>query len=250
MIRKITFLLSICILSAILSACGGQDKRAADIPTEQEALAAAENEFGIRGAKVLNVRDVRNEGSEYYGIDAIYTMASDRIREFTILRTWTYDALFWGGYYYSWITDYSDLVCDDYVKDHPLPEGIVYSVSPYARSDYGAKNYFQEENKQIWFDFDSDEVFEERLDALEPWLDEWLSYERQYLTQGKDPHVQVVAHRAQDNTMNFSIQLYRTFGYEKDSFHTAGEDGETYRWDSFQKAMRAGYLAKKKLVMK
>ncbi|MCR5095041.1 MAG: hypothetical protein K6B72_13820 [Lachnospiraceae bacterium] len=81
-------------------------------------------------------------------------------------------------------------------------------------------------------------------------LDDWLSYERQYLAQGKDPVIQVIAQRQQDETMNYSIRLYRTFGYDKDSFHTIGEDGQTYRWSSFRKAMETGYKAKKELVMK
>ena len=71
-----------------------------------------------------------------------------------------------------------------------------------------------------------------------------------YLTDGSDPQIQVIAYRPQDDTMNYSIQIYRSFGYKKDSFHSLGEDGETYTWDSFKKAMSAGYNAQKKLKMK
>ncbi|MBO4903389.1 MAG: hypothetical protein J5518_11405 [Lachnospiraceae bacterium] len=238
------------ILPLVLAACGGQNKRAGDIPTEVEALEAAEQEFGIKGAQVLSVRDVRNEGSEYYGIDAIYTMTCERIGEFSVLRAFTYDSLFWGGYTYSWITDYSDLVLQDYLKDHPLPDGIAYSEGPYAQSNYGAHKYFGEKSRQIWFDFHSDEEFEDRLNALQPWLDDWLSHERACLLQGKDPKIKVIAQRPQDETMQYSIRLQRIFGFDKDSFHMLGEDGQTYRWSSFQKAMEAGYKARKKLVMK
>ena len=244
-IKKTVVILCVCTL--LLSACGGQKERAQDIPTAEEALAVAENEMGINGAEVLNVRDVRNEGGEYYGIDAIYTMKCDRIDEFTLLRSWSYDALFWGGYYYSWITDYSDQVLEDYLKEHSLPEGVSYSEGPYAQASYGAQSFFSRKGKQIWFDFNSDEEFEDYLDILGPWLDEWLSWERRYLARGKDPRIQVAAHRPQDDTMNYSILVYRTFGYEKDSFHILGEDGQTYRWSSFQKAMKEGYRAKKNL---
>ena len=58
-------LLSACVLSPVLCACGGNG-RAKSIPTEKEALEAAEKEFGIQDAQVLDVRDVRNEGGEYY----------------------------------------------------------------------------------------------------------------------------------------------------------------------------------------
>ena len=250
LIRKFMILLSVCALSLVCSACGGQHERTKDIPAKTEAQEAAETEFGIKGAKVLEVRDVRNEGGEYYGIDAIYTMTCDRIDTFTVLRSWNYDTLFWGGYSYGWITDYSDLVLEDYLSDHPLPGGIVYSEGPYAESNYGAQRYFGSQSKQIWFDFTSDEEFKDDLNVIASWLDDWLSYERQYLTEGKDPKIQIVAQRPQDDTMNYSIRLYRTFGFEKDSFHKIGEDGQTYRWSSFQKAMEAGYEAKKRLVMK
>lgn len=249
-IKRIITLLGICGVCMLLTACGGQKERAKEIPTEAEALASAEAEWGIRDAEVLDVRDVRNEGGEYYGIDAIYTMKSDRLDEFTVLRSWSYDSLFWGGYYYNWLTDYSDLVMADYIQTHPLPEGISYSECSYAQSDYGARSYFGEKGQQIWFEFTSDDEFEGYLDAITPWMDEWLSYERQYLTAGKAPVIEVIAYRPQDDTMNYSIVLYRTFGYEKDSFHTIGEDGQTYRWTSFKKAMEAGYKAKKRLVMK
>ena len=249
-IKKTSVVFGICVMAMILSSCGGQRERAKDIPTEAEALSAVTDEVGIKDAKVLDVRDVRNEGKDYYGIDAVYTIGCDRLDEFTLLWSWSLDTLFTGRYYYRWITDYSDLVLEDYLKEHPLPVGVSYSESPYARSNYGAQRFFGEREKQIWFEFTSDEEFEEYLDCLKPWLDEWLSYERQYLSAGKDPVIQVFANRPQDETMDYSIQVYRTFGYDKDSFHRLGEDGETYKWSSFKKAMEAGYKARKDLVMK
>ncbi len=250
MIKKTFVIVAVCTLSLFLLSCGGQNERAKDIPTQAEALETATHDMGIIGAKVLAAEDVRAKGSEYYGIDAVYTMSCDRIDEFTLLRSWTYDTLFWGGYSYNWITDYSDVVMEDYLKDHALPDGIFYSEGPYARSNYGAQRFFSKSGKQIWFEFSSDEEFESYLDKLQPWLDEWLSFERSYLTDGSDPQIQVIAYRPQDDTMNYSIQIYRSFGYKKDSFHSLGEDGETYTWDSFKKAMSAGYNAQKKLKMK
>ncbi|MBR4168463.1 MAG: hypothetical protein IKR47_01885 [Lachnospiraceae bacterium] len=250
MIKKTFVIVAVYTLSLFLLSCGGQNERAKDIPTQAEALETATHDMGIIGAKVLAAEDVRAKGSEYYGIDAVYTMSCDRIDEFTLLRSWTYDTLFWGGYSYNWITDYSDVVMEDYLKDHALPDGIFYSEGPYARSNYGAQRFFSKSGKQIWFEFSSDEEFESYLDKLQPWLDEWLSFERSYLTDGSDPQIQVIAYRPQDDTMNYSIQIYRSFGYKKDSFHSLGEDGETYTWDSFKKAMSAGYNAQKKLKMK
>ncbi len=247
-IRK-TAIVLICIVSVLLSACTGQSKRSDSIPSEAEALSEVSGEMGIKGAKVLDIQDVRNE-KDYYGIDAVYTISCDRLDEFTLLRSWVYDSLFDAGYYYGWTTDYSDLVMEDYLKDHPLPDGIFYSEGPYAQAGYGAQRFFGEKSRQIWFDFNSDEEFEDYLAALEPWLDDWLLYERQFLAPGKDPRIQVAAVRPKDDTMNFSIQLYRTFGYEEDSFHMIGEDGETYTWSSFRKAMENGYKAKKDLMMK
>ena len=159
------------------------------------------------------------------------------------------DTLFGTGYYYRWLTDYSDLALEDYLKDHPLPNGIAYSEGPFGQGNYGASSYFGDKTKQIWFEFSSDEEFEDCLDELEPWLDKWLKSERKYLSDGKDPIIRVSAYREKDNEFDV-IMLFRVFGYEKDSFHKIGEDGQTYKWDSFRKAMEAGYEAKKELLKK
>ena len=66
--QKTVTVLSISALAVVLSACGGQSERAGSVPTEAEAMAAVQNEIGIKDAKLLDVQDVRNEGVEYYGI--------------------------------------------------------------------------------------------------------------------------------------------------------------------------------------
>ena len=242
-------LLLVLPMTLLLSACGGQRERNADIPTEKEAIAYVEKEMGIIHANVLDVQDVRNKGSEYYEIDAVYTMTGDRGINFRTIRCYDYDTLFGTGYHYLWMTDYGDAVLTDYLKDHPLPAGFSYSEGSFGWHNYGASAFFGDQ-KQIWFTFTSDEEYEARLDDIEAWLNEWLAYERQYLAAGKDPQIRVAACRPKDDTMNYDIQLYRDFGYEKDTFHAAAADGETYRWSSFRKAMEAGYESQKKLKMK
>ena len=238
------------MLSLLLCACGGQSERNAEIPTKEEAADYAENELGIKGASVSKVQDVSKEGGDYYEIDAIYTMTSDRGLDFELLRTYDYDTLFGGGYYYNWITDYYDVAMEDYLEDHPLPKGVSFSEGTVPRHNSGARRYLGNSVKQIWFDFTTDEEFEDYIDALEAWLDDWVTYEKQFLAKGKDPVMYVAAFKAQDDTMKSSIQIYRHFGYEDDSFSSIAEDGETYRWSSFKKAMQAGYEAKKKLMLK
>ncbi|MCR5768234.1 MAG: hypothetical protein K6G45_07080 [Lachnospiraceae bacterium] len=49
-IRKSAVVLSICVLSLLLCACGGQSERNAEIPTKEEAADYAENELGIKGS--------------------------------------------------------------------------------------------------------------------------------------------------------------------------------------------------------
>ncbi len=247
--RKTVVILSILILSLFMSACGSRE-RDQDIPTEDEAAAYAEKEMGIKGVRVLDVQDVRNGGAEYYEIDAVYSMTGDRGIEFTLLRSCDFDTLFGTGYHYNWWDDYSDTALEDYLREHALPEGVFFSEGPYGRSNYGASAYFGSERKTIWFEFASDKEYGYYLDILEPWLNDWVSFEKQYLAEGKAPRMRVAAYRPQDDTMNYSIQVYREFGYDKDSFHVLGEDGETYRWASFQKAMKTEYESQRKLKMK
>lgn len=250
MMRKPTVISLMVSMVLALSACGGQRERNADIPAKEEVKAYAENEMGIRGVSVTDVQDVRSKGSEYYEIDAVYTISCDRGVDFRVIRCYDYDTLFGTGYHYGWMSDYGDAVINDYLKDHTLPAGVSYSEGPFNWHNYGAGAFFGDEKKQIWFAFTSDEEFADRLDDIEAWLTEWLSYERQYLAAGKDPQIRVAAYRAQDDTMNYPILMYRDFGYEKDTFHAIGADGETYRWSSFRKAMETEYGSKKKLMMK
>lgn len=247
---KALFTLSLGIMLLLLSSCGGQKERNKDIPTKEEAVSFVEDEMGIKGASVLSMQDVRNKGAEYHDIDAVYTMTGDRGKEFTLLRSCSYDSLFGTGYFYGWTDDYSDVIIQDYLSDHPMPEGIYYSEGPYPRYEYGAREFFGNTRNVIWFEFADDEEFEEYLDALEPWLNEWLSHERQYLFEGKDPILRVTAYRPQDESMRSIIQVVREFGHDNDSFHFIGADGETYRWSSFRKAMDKGYGSQKKLMMK
>ena len=249
-VYRIIILLSAAVLMILLTSCGGQRERDPDIPTEAETLEAVEKEMGIKGAEVLSVQDVRNAGADYYGIDAIYTMTSDRGLEFTVLRSCEYDSLFGLGYYYGWKTDYSDLVLSDYMKDHPLPDGVNYSDEANIVHSYGASRYFESADRQIWFEFASDEEFERYIDVLEPWLNEWLNVERKFMVRGKDPILCVGAYKVQDDTMDYPIYIYRLFGYEKDSFHIIGADGNKYRWSSFRRAMESDYEARKELSMK
>ena len=217
--RKAAAMLGIFILALVLVACGGRKTRIQDIPTEDEAKSAVEKETGIRGVRVLDVQDVREGGAEYYGIDAVYTMTCDRGIVFTVLRSCEYDTLFGTGYHYRWISDYSDAVMEEYLRDHPLPEGISWSEGPYGRHNYGASAYFGEQDDVLWFTFASDEEFEDYLDTLEPWLDGWFDGEKAYFSEGKSPHVRVVAYRPQDETMKSVILISRAFGYDKDSFY-------------------------------
>ena len=249
-VRRTIITLSAALLMVLLTACGGQKERDPDIPTEDEAVRAIEEEMGIQGATVLSMQDVRGAGSEYHGIDAVYTMTGDRGLEFTVLRSCEYDALFGLGYYYGWKTDYSDVALTDYMKDHPLPDGVYYSDEENIVHSYGASRYFESADDQIWFEFTSDEEFEHYLDILEPWLNEWVKYERKFLAKGKDPLICVGAHRPQDGSMNYNIYVYCLFGYDKDSFHIIGANGNTYRWSSFRKAMEADYEARKRVSMK
>lgn len=249
-IKKHITILSICILSLLLTACGGQKVREKDIPTAEDALAVVESEMGIAGAVVLDMQDARGAGPDYDGIESVYLMTSDRGLEFALLRCCEYDSLFGTGYFYSWITDYSDIVIRDYLRNHPLPVGIDYSDGSYSGYNTGVRHLFGEYDREIRFDFTSDAEFEDCLDDLEPWLEKWLSFERQFMVSGKDPQIRVSAYRAQDDTMNYSIQVSRTFGYDKDSFHVFGEDGSTYKWSSFREAMTAEYESQKKLKMK
>jgi hypothetical protein len=247
---RIIILLSAVVFMMLLTSCGGQKERDPDIPTEAEAIEAVEKEMGIKGATVLSVQDVRNAGHEYHSIDAIYEMTSDRGLEFTVLRSCEYDSLFGLGYYYGWKTDYSEVVLTDYMKDHPLPDGVYYSDEKNIVHDYGASTYFEGVDRQIWFEFASDEEFERYIDVLEPWLNEWLNVERKFMVRGKDPILCVGAYKVQDDTVDYPIYIYRLFGYEKDSFHIIGADGNKYRWSSFRRAMESDYEARKELLMK
>ena len=238
------------LLMIFLTSCGGQKERDPDIPTEAEAVRAIEKEMGIKGATVLSMQDVRGAGPEYNSIDAIYTMTCDRGVEFTVLRSCEYDTLFGLGYYYGWKTDYNDIVLSDYLQEHPLPDGVYYSDEANIAHAYGAVRYFDCADRQIWFYFDSDEEFEHYLDELEPWLNGWLESERKYLAKGKDPIICVGAYRSRDDSEDYLIYVYRLFGYEKDSFHIIGADGNTYRWSSFRRAMESDYEARKQLTMK
>ena len=249
-VHKMIITLSAALLMIFLTACGGQKERDPDIPTEDEAVRAIEEEMGIKGATVLSMEDVRGAGSEYHSIDAIYTMTSDRGLEFTVLRSCEYDSLFGLGYYYGWETDYSDVVLSDYLEEHPLPDGVYYSDESNIAHAFGAVRYFESADRQIWFNFESDEEYEHYLDVLEPWLNEWLESERKYMEKGKDPIICVGAYKKRDDLSVDLIYVYRLFGYEKDSFHIIGADGNKYRWSSFRRAMEADYEARKQLTMK
>ena len=239
----------------LLSGCGlpfGTHKeRAENIPTEDDVLEAAERHMGISGAQVLSEEDVRDKGIEYYGIDAIYEMTSDRGLEFIILRSYTYDTTFGTGYNYKWTTNYTDVVIEDYIKDNPLPDGCYYSDESYGYTssryfNSGASKYFGDYQNHIHFQFHSDAEFEEKIEELDKWLVEWVSYEQQFLVKGAQlPRLGVVANRPQDETMKTSIQVCVLFGYEKDS-----KDAEMYKWSSFKKGMKNAYNERKKFDMK
>ena len=70
------------------------------------------------------------------------------------------------------------------------------------------------------------------------------------LCEAEKPLICVGGYRPQDDHMDYNIYVYCLFGYDKDSFHIIGANGNKYRWSSFRRAMESDYEARKELSMK